>query len=128
LIHTLKRRSDPLAIQLSKLWRFAVDFDVGVVVGEDLVVRTGPDGFDEAVRQPHVRPMDFTCRPMKGFVYVAPAGHQLSLRLEVMDTTGTGLCLKSTAELRVSEQASTNTKAYFQIFARSREVTMVEKD
>ncbi len=46
------------------------------IVGKDLVVRTGPEGFDRALHQPHARPMDFTGRPMKGFIYVAPAGYR----------------------------------------------------
>jgi TfoX/Sxy family transcriptional regulator of competence genes len=44
------------------------------VVHEDLMVRVGPDAHDDAVAQPHARPMDFTGRPMRGMVYVAPAG------------------------------------------------------
>src|SRR3974390_3671529 len=52
------------------------------IVGKDLVVRTGPEGFDEALRRPHSRPMDFTGRPMKGFVYVAPAGYRLDRDLK----------------------------------------------
>jgi TfoX/Sxy family transcriptional regulator of competence genes len=44
------------------------------IVGDDLMVRVGPEGHDDALRRPHVRPMDFTGRPMKGYVYVAPAG------------------------------------------------------
>ena len=44
------------------------------VTGDDLMVRVGPGGLDDAMAQPHARPMDFTGRPMKGFVYVAPAG------------------------------------------------------
>ncbi len=44
------------------------------VVSDDLMVRVGPDAHDEALARPHVRPMDFTGRPMRGFVYVAPAG------------------------------------------------------
>jgi hypothetical protein len=44
------------------------------VVHEDLMVRVGPDAFDDAMSQPHVRVMDFTHRPSKGMVYVAPAG------------------------------------------------------
>ncbi len=40
----------------------------------DLMVRVGPDQYDEALAQPHARPMDFTGRPLKGLVYVAPAG------------------------------------------------------
>lgn len=46
---------------------------VGVARGE-LMVRTGPEGFDDALAQAHARPMDFTGRPMRGFVFVEPAG------------------------------------------------------
>ena len=46
------------------------------IVATDLVVRTGPDAFEHALKRPHTRPMDFTGRPMKGFVYVAPAGYR----------------------------------------------------
>jgi TfoX/Sxy family transcriptional regulator of competence genes len=42
------------------------------VLGDDLVLRLGPDGAAEAVERPGVRPMDFTRRPMKSYVYVAP--------------------------------------------------------
>src|SRR5258708_2235463 len=45
------------------------------IVGEDLVVRRGPDGYHGALSQPHARPMDFTRRPMRGFVYVGPRGY-----------------------------------------------------
>lgn len=44
------------------------------VIGRDLVVRTGAAGADAALRKPHARPMDFTGKPLKGFVYVDPAG------------------------------------------------------
>ena len=40
------------------------------VVGDDLVVRVGVDKYIEALAKPHARAMDFTGRPMKGFVYV----------------------------------------------------------
>ena len=46
------------------------------IVGRDLVVRVGAEGHDDALRRPHTRPMDFTGRPMRGFVYVSPAGCQ----------------------------------------------------
>jgi hypothetical protein len=42
------------------------------VLGDDLVLRLGPEGADEALDRPGVRPMDFTGRPMKSYVYVAP--------------------------------------------------------
>jgi TfoX/Sxy family transcriptional regulator of competence genes len=44
------------------------------VVKDTLMVRLGPDGAGRALDQPHVRPMDFTGRPMKGMVFVKPAG------------------------------------------------------
>jgi TfoX/Sxy family transcriptional regulator of competence genes len=43
------------------------------VIGEDLVVRLGEDGADAALDEPGTRPMDFTGRPMKGYVYVEPS-------------------------------------------------------
>jgi TfoX/Sxy family transcriptional regulator of competence genes len=44
------------------------------VLKDDLVVKTGPEGFDELVAQPYVRPFDFSGRPMVGMVYVASRG------------------------------------------------------
>lgn len=43
------------------------------VQGDELILRLGPDGADGALARPHVRPMDFTGRPLSGFVTV---GHQ----------------------------------------------------
>src|SRR5262245_1246504 len=40
----------------------------------DFMVRVGPGRYDDAVAQPHARPMDFTGRPLAGMVYVAPEG------------------------------------------------------
>ena len=40
----------------------------------DFMVRVGPERYDEALAQPHARPMDFTGRPLKGMVYVHPDG------------------------------------------------------
>lgn len=44
------------------------------VIGDDLMLRLGPDRAEDAIEDPHARPMDFTGRPMKGYVYVAPPG------------------------------------------------------
>jgi TfoX/Sxy family transcriptional regulator of competence genes len=41
------------------------------VAGERLVVRVGPDRYEQALARPGVSPMDFTGKPLKGFVYVA---------------------------------------------------------
>lgn len=44
------------------------------VIGDDLIVRVGKEGHEDALAQPHAREMDFTGKPMTGMVYVAPAG------------------------------------------------------
>ena len=44
------------------------------IVKDDLMVRLDPCRWEEALGQRHVRVMDFAGRPMKGYVYVAPAG------------------------------------------------------
>jgi TfoX/Sxy family transcriptional regulator of competence genes len=44
------------------------------VIGDDLMVRVGPDAHAAALAEPHVRPMDFANRPMQGYVYVDPDG------------------------------------------------------
>jgi len=44
------------------------------IVRDQLMVRVGPEQYDDALARPHARPMDFTGRPMKGMVYVGPEG------------------------------------------------------
>jgi TfoX/Sxy family transcriptional regulator of competence genes len=44
------------------------------VSGDDLMVRVGPDAEADALTQPHAQPMEFTGRPMKGYVHVSSAG------------------------------------------------------
>jgi hypothetical protein len=44
------------------------------VVGDDLLVRVGPDAYDEALTQPNARPTDFAGRPMRGLIFVDPGG------------------------------------------------------
>ena len=41
---------------------------------QDLVVRLGPERYEQALAKRHVRPMNFTGRPLRGFVFVAPDG------------------------------------------------------
>lgn len=54
---------------------FTVDGNMACGVQKsDLVVRVGPDAHADALRERFVRPMDFTGRPMKGYVYVAREG------------------------------------------------------
>src|SRR5262245_45410092 len=41
------------------------------IAGDDLMCRVGPEQYEDALKQPGTRPMDFTGRPLKGLVYVA---------------------------------------------------------
>ena len=44
------------------------------IVGADLMLRLGEMGADAALDDPHVRPMDFTGRPMRTMVYIIAEG------------------------------------------------------
>lgn len=44
------------------------------VLGHDLVARLGAEQAQSALKRSYVRPMDFTGRPLKGYVYVVPDG------------------------------------------------------
>ena len=46
------------------------------IVKDSLMARLGPEAACRALDQPHVRPMDFTGRPMKGMVFIDPQGLQ----------------------------------------------------
>jgi hypothetical protein len=65
------------------------------VTGSDLMVRVGPDQHTAALARPHARPMDFTGRPLRGFVFVAPEGTRRSVQV----TRWVGLALTFMASL-----------------------------
>ena len=44
------------------------------VLKNDLVLKISHEQWESALKKPNVRPMDFTGRPMKGFVYVNQKG------------------------------------------------------
>jgi hypothetical protein len=58
------------------------------IVENDLMVRIPIDEFDAALRRRHVRPMDFTGKPLRGFVYVSPPGFATAVSLRVWLTRG----------------------------------------
>jgi len=60
------------------------------VLGGTLMARVGPTAYAAALTRPHVRVMDFTGKPMKGYVYVDPAGFEADTDL----STWTDLCLR----------------------------------
>jgi TfoX/Sxy family transcriptional regulator of competence genes len=52
---------------------FLVDGKMFVGIrNSSLMARVGPERHDDALAMPHVRVMDFTGRPMKGYVYIDP--------------------------------------------------------
>ncbi|MBT8195383.1 MAG: TfoX/Sxy family protein [Bacteroidia bacterium] len=44
------------------------------VSNEDLMARINPDVYDKALKKKGAREMDFTGRPMKGYIFVGPNG------------------------------------------------------
>lgn len=44
------------------------------ILGDELIVRVGPDAWADALALPHARQFDFTGRPSRGMVYVAVDG------------------------------------------------------
>lgn len=58
------------------------------ILKDNLVVRVGPEANDKALKEPHTRPMDFTGRPMKGYIYVGPGGTMTEAQLRTWLTRG----------------------------------------
>lgn len=52
------------------------------IVKNDLMARVGKDNYEAALKKPGSRPMDFTGKPMKGYVFVEPAGIDMESELE----------------------------------------------
>jgi len=52
------------------------------IVSEELMVRVGPEAYEDALAQRHAREMDFTRRSMKGMVYVGCEGIEADADLE----------------------------------------------
>jgi len=44
------------------------------IVGSTLMLRVGPERYSTLLTEPHAREMNFTGRPLKGMIYVDPAG------------------------------------------------------
>jgi TfoX/Sxy family transcriptional regulator of competence genes len=76
------------------------------IINDELMLRVGPENSDELLAHPGARPMDFTGKPMKGYLYVEPAafatpeglkgwlGHALNF-VETLPPKGAARPLKS---------------------------------
>ena len=51
------------------------------VSDSSLMARVGKDQHADSLRRPHVRPMDFTGKPMQGYVFVDAAGTTTAAQL-----------------------------------------------
>ena len=51
------------------------------IMGERLMVRVGPEFYDEALEKAHVSAMDFTGRPMVGMIYIEAEGLKTAKQL-----------------------------------------------
>lgn len=80
------RMDDPLGVSERKMFggvAFMVYGNMCVgIVGGDLMVRLGPDEYQRALAEPFVRPMDFTGKPLKGFIYVDADGLETDGQLD----------------------------------------------
>ena len=47
-----------------------------------MVVRVGPERYEALLKEPHVKPMDFTGRPLRGFLYVLAPGFKTPAQLK----------------------------------------------
>ena len=67
------------------------------VQDSDLMVRVPKEGHAQALRQPHVRPMNFTGRSLKGFVYVGATGTKSAAALRRWVTLGRDVATQAAA-------------------------------
>ena len=51
------------------------------IIGDRLMVRVGPDAYEESLKLKHAAAMDYTGKPMRGFVYVVPEGTRTARQL-----------------------------------------------
>lgn len=58
------------------------------ILKKDLVVRVGPEGHDAALQEPYTRLMDFTGKPMKGYIFVGSNGVKTDSQLRTWLTKG----------------------------------------
>ena len=70
------------------------------VVKENLMARIGPDNYEQALTKKGCKPMDFTGRPMKGYVFVNPDGIDMDNELDYW----INLCLEFNPKAKSSKK------------------------
>ena len=73
---------------------FMVQGNMACGVHKDmLVVRVGPDAYEEKMKYPYTRPFDMTGRAMKGWVMVEPGGFESDTDLKEWVQSGLDFAL-----------------------------------
>ena len=73
---------------------FMVQGNMACGVHKDmLIVRVGPEAYDETMKYPHTRPFDMTGRAMKGWVMVEPGGFASEAELKEWVAAGLNFAL-----------------------------------
>ena len=65
------------------------------IVKDDLMIRVLPEKYDGYLKKPHVRKMDFTGKPLKGFLYVGSQGIKTEKQLSKWIDVGLEFAVKS---------------------------------
>ena len=68
------------------------------ILNENLIVRVGPEKYENALKLPHTRKFDITGKPMKGWVMVSAKGHNTDERLSYWVGQGVTFALTLTAK------------------------------
>lgn len=81
--HALGQRAPFVEIKMFGGLCFTVKGNMAIgVINDDLMVRVGPDGREEALAQAGAREMDFTRKAMTGFVFAGPDGTKTDRALQ----------------------------------------------
>lgn len=70
---------------------------------KNFMLRVGPDQYGKALAQRYAKPMDFTGRPLKGFVYVVPEG--LKTKRSLARWLGMGLAFVESLPKKAAKKA-----------------------
>jgi len=73
------------------------------VVRDELMLRLGIDGAEEALGRDHVRPMDFTGKPMTGMVFVSAEGC-VARRCVAGSSGRPGSCARSRRSVELTDE------------------------
>jgi TfoX/Sxy family transcriptional regulator of competence genes len=82
------------------------------IVKDDLMVRCLAGDYESLLKKPHAREMDFTGRPMTGFLYIAAAGIKTDKQLQKWLDVGIEYAIKSPPKKpKVKKSKATKPKA-----------------